>query len=178
MPKNIRIWILMRIRNNGKKPKKSQMMEGSGTGAGSVPLTNGFGCGSGMPQNIRMRIWNNSKNSQNRRNKVFLTNFAWWWKDPEPNPYLWLTDPDADPGKTQNIRIPNTAWSNDPRALRYMSVVLCKGFLAASVVAKTAQLNSPCQCSSFQASITVQIAPSPNPTGQRRRSGQPSRTRT
>ncbi len=23
---------------------------------------------------------------------------AWWWKDPEPDPYLWLTDPDADPG--------------------------------------------------------------------------------
>jgi hypothetical protein len=22
-----------------------------------------------------------------------LTIFAWWWKDPEPDPYLWLTDP-------------------------------------------------------------------------------------
>ncbi len=23
--------------------------------------------------------------------KFFLTIFAWWWKDPEPDPYLWLT---------------------------------------------------------------------------------------
>ncbi len=21
--------------------------------------------------------------------EVFLTNFAWWWKDPDPYPYLW-----------------------------------------------------------------------------------------
>ncbi len=28
--------------------------------------------------------------------KVFLTIFAWCWKDPEPDPYLWLMD--ADPG--------------------------------------------------------------------------------
>ncbi len=27
-----------------------------------------------------------------------LTIFAWWWKDPEPDPYLWLADPEADPG--------------------------------------------------------------------------------
>jgi hypothetical protein len=27
--------------------------------------------------------------------KVFLIIFAWWWKDPEPDPYLWLTDPDG-----------------------------------------------------------------------------------
>ncbi len=30
--------------------------------------------------------------------KVFLTIFAWWWEDPEPDPYLLLTDPDADRG--------------------------------------------------------------------------------
>ncbi len=39
-------------------------------------------------------------------NKVFLIIFAWWWKDLEPDPYLWLADPggqkymdptDADP---------------------------------------------------------------------------------
>jgi hypothetical protein len=38
--------------------------------------------------------------------KVFLTNFAWWWKDPgsDPDSYLWLTDPDPNPGRpnTQN----------------------------------------------------------------------------
>ncbi len=35
---------------------------------------------------------------QNSRIKVFLTIFPWWWKDPEPDPYLWLSDSDADPG--------------------------------------------------------------------------------
>ncbi len=29
-------------------------------------------------------------------------------KDPEPDPYLWLVDPDRDPGCLKNIRIPNT----------------------------------------------------------------------
>ncbi len=27
------------------------------------------------------------------------------WEDVEPDPYLWLTDPDADPGGAKNIRI-------------------------------------------------------------------------
>ncbi len=30
--------------------------------------------------------------------KVFLTIFAWWWKDPDP--YFWLTDPDPRYPKT------------------------------------------------------------------------------
>ncbi len=30
--------------------------------------------------------------------KVFLTIFAWWLKDPEPDPYLILMDLDPDPG--------------------------------------------------------------------------------
>jgi hypothetical protein len=30
------------------------MIEGSGTGSGSVSLTNGFGCGYGRPKNIRL----------------------------------------------------------------------------------------------------------------------------
>ncbi len=35
---------------------------------------------------------------QNSRSQgFFLSIFASWWKDPEPDPYLWLTDPDADP---------------------------------------------------------------------------------
>ncbi len=25
--------------------------------------------------------------------EAFITIFAWWWKDPEPDPYLWITDP-------------------------------------------------------------------------------------
>jgi hypothetical protein len=33
--------------------------------------------------------------------KVFLTSFAWWYKNPDP--YLWFTEP--DPGGVQNIRI-------------------------------------------------------------------------
>jgi hypothetical protein len=41
--------------------------------------------------------------------KVFLAIFAQWWKEPEPHlepdPYLWLTDPDADPVGLKNIQI-------------------------------------------------------------------------
>ncbi len=33
-------------------------------------------------------------------NKVFLTIFGWLWKDPDPNPSLWLTDPDPGGPKT------------------------------------------------------------------------------
>ncbi len=81
-PKNIRILrIRMRIRNTGtftsffkdKKWKKLQkiveikvfltifclMMEGSG--AGSILVTNGSGCGSGRPENIRIRIPNTGR---------------------------------------------------------------------------------------------------------------------
>ncbi len=77
---------------------------------GSVPLSSGSGCGSGRPKNIRflririrMRIRNTgkmSKKSQKVEIKGFLTTFAWWRKDPdpEPDPYLWITDPHADPG--------------------------------------------------------------------------------
>ncbi len=32
--------------------------------------------------------------------KVFLTIFAWWQKDPDPDPYLWLVDPDPGGPKT------------------------------------------------------------------------------
>ncbi len=75
----------------------------------SAPLSNGSGCGSGRPKNIRMWIRNTDKKSQRSHKtvkiKVFLTIFAWWWKDPEPDPYLLLTDPDADPGGPRNIRI-------------------------------------------------------------------------
>ncbi len=38
------------------------------------------------------------KESQNRRNQGFLTIFAWWSKDPDPN--LWLVDPDPGGPKT------------------------------------------------------------------------------
>ncbi len=34
------------------------------------------------------------KKSQNRRNQGFRTIFAWWWKDPDPDPNLVLMDPD------------------------------------------------------------------------------------
>jgi hypothetical protein len=65
---------------------------------GSVPLSNG----SGRPKNIRIRIRNTSKKLERSHKtveiKAFLTVFAWWWKDPEPDPYLWLVDPYAVPG--------------------------------------------------------------------------------
>ncbi len=77
---------------------------------GSAALTNG----SRRPKNIRIRIRKTASFFKNKSHKkvtyktveikVFLTIFARWWKDPEPEPYpetvpyLWLTDPDADPG--------------------------------------------------------------------------------
>ncbi len=55
---------------------------------------------------IRIRMWIRNtvtftsffkdkviKKSQNSRNQGFFAN---WWKNPDPN--LWLTDPDSDPG--------------------------------------------------------------------------------
>ncbi len=32
----------------------------------------------------------------NSRNQGFSYFFAWWWKDTDPDPYLWPTDPDPD----------------------------------------------------------------------------------
>ncbi len=32
------------------------------------------------------------KMSQNSENQGFSHYFAWWWKDPDPDSYLWLTD--------------------------------------------------------------------------------------
>jgi hypothetical protein len=49
---------------------------------GSVSLTNGSGSGSG---------------SCFFSSVIFKTNkniFAWWWKDPDQDPFLWLADPD------------------------------------------------------------------------------------
>ncbi len=54
---------------------------------------------------IRTSVWririsnkNSYRNYKTVEIMVFLTIFAWWWKDPDPDLYLWLTDPDADPG--------------------------------------------------------------------------------
>ncbi len=32
--------------------------------------------------------------------KVLLTIFAWWWKDPDPDSYFWIMDPDPGSPKT------------------------------------------------------------------------------
>ncbi len=91
-----------------------------------VRLTNGSRCGSWRPKImriLRIRIRNRNTGSQIKSHKklnktvpveikVFLTSFAWWWwKVPEPVPYLWLTDPylwltepDADPGGPKTYR--------------------------------------------------------------------------
>jgi hypothetical protein len=94
---------------------------------GSVPLTNGSGfasVGSGSssfrqwPSRHQPRImfslfllttfqdtftlYHSSKIKSQKRShktveiKVFLTIVAWWWNGPDP--YLWLTYPDPDPG--------------------------------------------------------------------------------
>ncbi len=82
---------------------------------GSVPLTNGSGadprgpktygsrCGFGSGTLVHLHHSSKIKvinKSQTLEMKVFLTIFAYDDKDPdtEPDPYLWLADPNADPG--------------------------------------------------------------------------------
>ncbi len=83
---------------------------------GSVPLASGSGSGScsfrQWPSRcqqklfslrffayyfLKIHLYNSSqikshKMSQNSRNLGFLTLFAWWWKDLDRDPNLWLTD--------------------------------------------------------------------------------------
>ncbi len=94
----------------------------------SVPWTNRSGSGSGScffssvtfrmpPKNIfclyffslvpvKAHLHHYSKIKKSYRShktvemKVFLPVFAWWWKDPDLEPYLWLTDPDPGDPKT------------------------------------------------------------------------------
>ncbi len=61
------------------------------------PRTYGSGCGSGTLLKCHVEVTIH----KTEEIKAFLTIFAWWWKDPEPYPYLWQTDPDADPGGTK-----------------------------------------------------------------------------
>ncbi len=42
--------------------------------------------------------------------KLFLEIFSWWWKDPEPDPYLWLTDLDADLGGPKTYGSCGSGW--------------------------------------------------------------------
>ncbi len=90
---------------------------------GSVPLTNRLNADPGIPKTygsyrsgsrsrggfgtrvIHLHHSSKIKSLKKLQNstveiKVFLTNFAWWWKnpDPGPDPYFWLTNTDADPG--------------------------------------------------------------------------------
>jgi hypothetical protein len=79
---------------------------------GSIPLTNGCGCG--KPKNIRNTGKKSQRSDKTGEIKVFLTIFAWWWKDPEldpePGPYLWLTNPGAETGG------PKIYWSHGSRS--------------------------------------------------------------
>ncbi len=62
----------------------------------------------------RIRIRNTDQTSgsgrlgkSHKEVKVFLTFFAWWWKGPKPDPYLWLTDPDAAFSKAEVVSRPS-----------------------------------------------------------------------
>ncbi len=65
-----------------------------------------YGPGSGCRPGTLVHLHHSSKIRKSHRSyktveiMVFLTIFARWWKDrdPDPDPYLWLTDPYADPG--------------------------------------------------------------------------------
>ncbi len=52
---------------------------------------------------IRHR-WKVIKKSQNSRNQVFFITFPWWWEDPDPDPHLWLKDPDPGGSKASGSR--------------------------------------------------------------------------
>ncbi len=90
---------------------------------GSVPLTNGSGscsfrqwlrdvkkkftnflCSFIIEGTFTVHLHHSSKikKSQTSKNQHFFHFFACWWRD--PNPCIWITDPDADPGgpKTTN----------------------------------------------------------------------------
>ncbi len=89
--------------------------QGSGSGSGSsdphLRLTDSdtdpggpktYGSGTLAHLHHSSKIKSHKKVTKTLEIKDFLTIFAWWWKDPEPDPaqdsFLWLTDPDADPG--------------------------------------------------------------------------------
>ncbi len=78
---------------------------------GSVPVTNGSGFKAfkNMAKHFCSQLFEGTftsffKDQKLQRSRkrveinVFLTNFAWWWKDPDP--YLLLTDPDPGGSKT------------------------------------------------------------------------------
>ncbi len=104
---------------------------------GSMPLTNGSGFGSCYFRHWTSRRQQKSnlfkkffylllfegaftsfsknkvkKKSQHRTVgiKIFLTIFAWWYKDLDLDPYLWLMDPDPDPGGPKTYGS-NGSWS-------------------------------------------------------------------
>ena len=43
------------------------------------------------------KIWRKKK-SQNKKIKVFINIFDFWYKNLDPDPYIWLMDPDPDLG--------------------------------------------------------------------------------
>jgi hypothetical protein len=82
---------------------------------GSIaPLTNGSGSSSGSGScycrqwlsrsyiDIIFQRYKVIKESQNKTVgvKVFLTIYAWWQRDPDPDPYIVITDPDPGGPKT------------------------------------------------------------------------------
>ncbi len=101
---------------------------------GSIPLRNVSGCGSGRPKTYGSgtlvhlhhspKIKNHKEVTKQYKSRFFLRFIlAWWWKDTEPDPFLWLTEPDGDPRRSKNIQIVHRSrsgsstlpkWSTDP----------------------------------------------------------------
>ncbi len=79
--------------------------------------------------------------------EVFLTIFAWWWKDPEPDLYLWLTDPEADPGSPKTYGAGcgsgSTTLFSSTHRLKFYSFVLIR--LSLIAVNLTGIVSSECR---------------------------------
>ncbi len=58
--------------------------------------------------------------------KAFLTIFAAWLKDPDPDPYLWLMDSDPDPGGPKHLDPvdPDPDPDSDPDPQHWYSVYM------------------------------------------------------
>ncbi len=57
--------------------------------------------------------------------KIFLTIFAWWYKnpDPDPDPDLWLMEADPDPRGPKHVDPDPQHWQHLLKILRYIITV-------------------------------------------------------
>ncbi len=92
--------------------------------------------------------------------KVFLTFFAWWQKNPDPDPYLWLVDPDPGGPKTCGsgsgtlgkslvfLKLPNYSICSKFHSMPVGEQIVVSGPLLNMPLGRQS-LSSPSSCSTF-----------------------------